>query len=184
MRADAITKEFDSFVAKSDYRNIFDSEIKAEEEDSDSFYPLDPSLSDQIISEYQERYAVLLPRDLVQLLKHQNGGYVEDWALKEEGMLSEIGGVRMDLSGNRWLGAIMPLYDQLKLTEQFNDDPDVQNNKEALKRLFVFESDGHFHTCMDFRSGSDCGGLVAIRLEGEFYAEKIADSFTELFNFW
>lgn len=173
--AAAIEKEFRAWIKNSDYRNIFIGESKAHGQ-----------LSPVTKEEFEKKYFIELPEDLVQLMMHQNGGWFHQSALVAECLFDGIFPIILDPSANELLSCMIPVYEWLGIRGDIEEGLELEDYREMLERLIILDTDGHFYTCLDYRNGESCAGIVSVHIEGGFDGdvEKLGDSFKELFNYW
>lgn len=121
---------------------------------------LQPTLTEGIIRNAEQKIGYKLPTDLIDLLKTQNGGYIRK-TLKE--------------SLNKQIYGIGPYFPSLT-------DVDWTEYKDwvsfKLEGLIPFDGDGHWYICLDYRNNNSSPEITYIDTEGDSQ-EKIADSFSD-----
>jgi hypothetical protein len=122
-----------------------------------------PDLTEDIISEAEKKIGKKLPKEYIELLKIQNGGYIR---FTIEGtphsQISGIGPYYPSITDFEWLGA----YDDLSF--------DVNG-------LFPFDGDGHWNICLDYRKNKTEPEVTYIDTESD-YEKPIAATFKEYLN--
>ncbi|SHK21203.1 SMI1 / KNR4 family (SUKH-1) [Rubritalea squalenifaciens DSM 18772] len=177
-------KNYEEHVATSDYKSIL-LPNEPYEDGRECYFTQYGSVTDQTILEYESKYGVKLPEDLKNLLKLQNGGHVHEFAPYEECAFDSICSLTLDTSEDRWLFAMIPVYDWLELRGDVEDDEDLANDKEELERFIILDGDGHHFLALDYRGGEECKGVVSVSVEGGYYgAEEICTDFKSLFSYW
>ncbi|MFK5922629.1 MAG: SMI1/KNR4 family protein [Verrucomicrobiota bacterium] len=168
-------KRFQEWTAKADYRSILT-------EGSSEFGLLNPKL----LATFEEKYCVKLPADLRQLMMHQNGGWFHELALKEESLFNGVAGITLDPFEDQKLATVIPVYEWLTIRGDVEGGSELVSYKSILDRLMILETDGHAFTCLDYRKGNECSGIVWIDVESGFNGdvEKLSDDFKSLFTCW
>lgn len=114
---------------------------------------LQPELTDEAVRDAEQSLGVTLPRDYVQLLRVQNGGYLRFYRHPDaDGAVDKIYGIGPFLPsilGKDWEDVKATMEEDGATTPQQIDD------------LIPFCGDGHYHICLDFRT-SGCHGEPCI----------------------
>jgi len=119
-----------------------------------------PDLTNEILVNAEKLIGYKLPKDYVEILKIQNGGYIR-FTLQDT-VHSQIYGI----------GPYFPSLTQFDWTE---DQEYVSFN---LDGLFPFDGDGHWHLCLDYRKNKSEPEITLI--DTELDSEKfIAKNFQE-----
>lgn len=121
---------------------------------------LQPPLTDSAIADAEETIGYVLPRELIALLRKQNGGYIR---------LSLPGMVHKSIAG---IGPHFP-----SLTD-FDWDEVQESVSYPLQGLVPFDGNGHWHLCLDYRSDSERPSIVYVDVECDSQ-RHIAASFSE-----
>lgn len=121
---------------------------------------LQPTLTDEILADAEQKIGYKLPKTFVELLKLQNGGYV-NYALPEQ-------------SAGNWSG-IGPHFPSLT---DFDWTEDEEYVSFQLNGLVPFEGDGHWYNCFDYRANSAEPQITWIDVECD-NQEVLANSFDE-----
>jgi hypothetical protein len=177
---------FEVFMAQLTYRNILinDSELTPED---DNIFRVYSELTDDEIRRFEGQHNIVLPVDFCCLLKAKNGGFVRDGAAREEYSIDEIYALTVDLSGDRHLFAVQPLWQSLYGDDGTDNPDDFQRSLIDATgdptRLFVFSGDGHSMYAFDFRS-SDYGGVVEVEIECGPFVVETCEEFRQLFRYW
>jgi len=126
---------------------------------------LQPKLTDDILEDAEQKLGYKLPKELVELLKVQNGGYIR-MTLKE--------------SLNKQIYGIGPYFPSLS-------DVDWSEYKDwvsfELNGLIPFDGDGHWYLCLDYRSNKIAPKITYIDTEcdnQEIVAESFSDYLSQL----
>src|ERR1700761_8560602 len=90
-----------------------------------------PALTDDIVTEAESIIGFKLPKEYIDLLKTQNGGYIR-YALKEFTLNSVIAGIG-------------PNYPSITDFEWFRSYEEYMSF--SLEGLFPFDGDGHWNLC-------------------------------------
>jgi hypothetical protein len=121
---------------------------------------LQPKLTDKIINEAEQKIGFKLPKEYLDLLKIQNGGYIR-YTLKDTPH-SEISGI----------GPYFPSLTEFDWLEEFDF------LSFEVKSLFPFDGDGHWNICFDYRKNKSEPEITYIDTELDF-ERKIAQTFKE-----
>jgi len=141
---------------------------------------LQPALTDEAVALAEEEIGYRLPKDYLNLLRKQNGGYIR-YSLPENvhDMIAGIGPHFPSLTGFDWEAC----------QEQVS---------YPLRGLVPFDGDGHWHLCLDYRRDSrspsithadiECDeeihiaesfaaylGLLRVRVDDEYVLEAVSD---------
>ena len=119
---------------------------------------LQPPLNSELVAQAEQQFGVTLPGDYLALLAAQNGGYIR-YGLS-------------DLAHNviRGIGPYFPTLLDFDW-KHYDDTPSF-----TLEGLIPFDSDGHWHLCLDYRSRSHEPAVAYIDVECDEQLE-IAPSF-------
>jgi hypothetical protein len=119
---------------------------------------IQPSLTDEIIEQAEKKIGYKLPKEYLELLKIQNGGYIR-FALKDtpHSQISGIGPYYPSITDFDWLSE----YDDLSFD---------------IKGLFPFDGDGHWNICLDYRKNKIDPEVTYIDTESD-YEKHIATTF-------
>lgn len=118
-----------------------------------------PELTDEILWVAEKQLGYKLPKEYIELLKIQNGGYTRFTLCGDAGQLFGIG----------------PCFPSITTTDLTGYAATVSYE---LNGLIPFDGDGHWYICFDFRGGSIDPEITFIDLECD-EEEVIADSFKE-----
>ncbi len=138
----------------------------------DSNYYNHPQLTDEMISEAEEKLGVTLPSEFIDLLKTQNGGYTHGFVLPMSQSTS-------------WAEDHIPLNDLFGIVT----DPSIETAQNILDTEYMTEEwglpekqvllsgEGHWWITLDYRdSDTPSVAWIDVECEEEF---KVADSFSE-----
>jgi len=126
-----------------------------------SYLPyVQPKLTDIILKEAEEQLGYKLPVELIELLKSQNGGYIN---------MSIPGSPHNVISG------IGPYFPSLL---DFDFEEIEEYVSYSLKGLIPFDGDGHWYLCLDYRENNSSPYVTFIDIECD-EQELIAKSFSE-----
>lgn len=118
-----------------------------------------PPLTAEMVADAQEKLGRTLPTEYLDILRVQNGGYIR-FGLEDRthDFIRGIGPNGPNLLDFEW-------------------DAEVEDNVSfPLEGLVPFDGDGHWHLCLDYRSGdSPAVTYVDVECDGQ---ERIADSFS------
>ena len=120
-----------------------------------------PALTDDIILAAESKIGYRLPKEYIELLKMQNGGYIR-FTLKDTSH-SQIYGIGQ-------------YYPSITSFEWLNDYEGTLSFK--LEGLFPFDGDGHWSICLDYRKNKTEPEITSIDTESDF-EKPIAKSFKE-----
>lgn len=124
---------------------------------------IQPSLTDEIIEEAEKKIGYKLPKEYLELLKIQNGGYIR-FALKD--------------TPHRQISGIGPYYPSITDFDWLSDYEDLSFN---IKDLFPFDGDGHWNICLDYRKNKLNPEITYIDTESD-YEKLIAKTFNDYLN--
>lgn len=119
---------------------------------------LQPELNSKYIGETEKNIGYKLPKEFIQLLKIQNGGYIR---MKLE-----------DLPHNQIFG-IGPYLPNLSKVDWSEESVSFE-----LEGLIPFDGDGHWYLCLDYRSNEKDPEIWYIDLECDSQS-KIANNFKD-----
>jgi hypothetical protein len=119
-----------------------------------------PNLTDEILAEAEKKIGFKLPKELIEILKIQNGGYIRYKLLE---------------TTHELIHGIGPYFPSLM-------DFDWEESKEyvsfKLDGLVPIDGDGHWYICLDYRSNQKKPKISFIDIECD-EQEIIANSFSE-----
>lgn len=118
-----------------------------------------PELTDEILLAAEKQLGYKLPKEYIELLKIQNGGYIRFTLSGDSGQLFGIG----------------PCFPSITSTD-LTDYTDTVSYE--LNGLIPFDGDGNWYICFDYRKGSTFPEITFIDLECD-EEEVIADNFKE-----
>jgi len=121
---------------------------------------LQPKLTDKILEKAELKLGYKLPKELVELLKIQNGGYIRKTL--EESLNEQIYGI----------GPHFPSLTDVDWTD-YKDWVSFE-----LNGLIPFDGDGHWHICLDYRKNNENPQITYISIESDSQ-RLIAESFSE-----
>lgn len=121
---------------------------------------LQPKLTDEILENAEIKLGYKLPKELVELLKIQNGGYIRKTL--EESLNEQIYGI----------GPHFPSLTDVDWTD-YKDWVSFE-----LNGLIPFDGDGHWHICLDYRKNKENPQITYISVESDSQ-RLIAESFSE-----
>lgn len=119
-----------------------------------------PNLTDDIIADAEEKIGYKLPKEYVEILKIQNGGYIR---------------FRLPETLNEQIYGIGPFFPSL--TDYDWTDYEGSVGFE-LSGLIPFDSDGHGYLCLDYRHNNAQPEITFIDTESD-YEKPIAKNFQE-----
>ncbi len=122
-----------------------------------------PSLTDEIIEEAEKKIGYKLPKEYLELLKIQNGGYIR-FALKD--------------TPHREIYGIGSYYPSITDFDWLSDYEDLSFD---VKDLFPFDGDGHWNICLDYRKNKINPEITYIDTESD-YEKLIAKTFNDYLN--
>ncbi len=121
---------------------------------------LQPELTDEVLNKAELKLGYKLPKDLVELLKIQNGGYIRK--VLEESLNEQIYGI----------GPHFPSLTDVDWTD-YKDWVSFE-----LNGLIPFDGDGHWNICLDYRINNLNPKVTYVSIESD--SERlIAESFSE-----
>ena len=119
-----------------------------------------PPLNDIAVAAAERHIGYRLPREYLDILQHQNGGYIR---LSLEGLPHDT------------INGIGPYFPSLGV----DDWDEVQEHVSyPLQGLVPFDGDGHWHLCLDYRSKSDTPSVCYMDIELDEQSE-IAPTFAD-----
>ena len=121
---------------------------------------LQPKLTDEILEKAEMKLGYKLPKELIELLKVQNGGYIRKTL--EESLNEQIYGI----------GPHFPSLTDVDWTD-YKDWVSFE-----LTGLIPFDGDGHWHICLDYRKNNKNPQITYISTESDSQ-RLIAESFSE-----
>lgn len=121
---------------------------------------LQPKLTDDILKDAEEKLGYQLPKELIELLRIQNGGYIRKSL--EESMNTQIYGI----------GPHFPSLTDL----DWSDYEGTVNF--TLEGLIPFDGDGHWYLCLDYRINKMNPQITYIDTECD-HQRTIAESFSD-----
>ncbi len=130
---------------------------------------LQQPLTDSMVSDAEQQLGHKLPKEYIDLLKIQNGGYIR-YRLNEDEY--EEASIHDTISG---IGDRFPSITDVDW-EYAEDEVSFE-----LNNLIPFDGDGHWHLCLDYRDGNAEPKVTYIDVECD-EQEVIADSFLEYLN--
>lgn len=122
-----------------------------------------PGLTNEIIENAEKKIGYKLPKEYLDLLKIQNGGYIR-YTLKE--------------TLNREIYGIGPFYPSITNFEWLSEFDDLSFDTNGL---FPFDGDGHWNICLDYRKNKIEPEITYIDTESD-YERPIAPTFKEYLN--
>lgn len=126
---------------------------------------LQPELTDEMVSNVEEKLGYKLPAAYIAILKEQNGGYIRytlpDYDFALHGIICGIGPYYPNIIDER-----APLKDS---------DDFVSFETDGL---LPFDGDGHWYICMDYRENKTEPAVTYIDLELDIQ-KKVADNFAD-----
>lgn len=121
---------------------------------------LQPKLTDDVLERAEQKLGYKLPKELIELLRIQNGGYIRK---------------TLEDSLNRQIYGIGPYFPSLA-------DVDWSEYKDwvsfQLDGLIPFDGDGHWYICLDYRNNNNNPQITYIDTECD-NQRKVAESFSE-----
>ncbi len=122
-----------------------------------------PSLTNEIVDEAEKKIGYKLPKQYLELLEIQNGGYIR-FTLKDT--------IHREIYG---IGPYYPSITDFEWLREFDDlSFDVMG-------LFPFDGDGHWNICLDYRNNKTEPEITYIDTELN-YEKLIASTFEEYLN--
>lgn len=121
---------------------------------------LQPPLTDEAISSAEAKIGYTLPREYLNLLRTQNGGYIR-YSLPE--------------TLHNTIAGIGPYFPSLT---RFDWDECQEYVGFPLQGLVPFDGDGHWHLCLDYRQNSRTPSITHADIECD-REDPIAGSFAE-----
>lgn len=121
---------------------------------------LQPKLTDEILAKAELELRYKLPKELIELLKIQNGGYIRKTL--EESLNEKIYGI----------GPHFPSLTDVDWTD-YKDWVSFE-----LEGLIPFDGDGHWHICLDYRKNNSNPQVTHISPESDSQ-RLIAETFSE-----
>jgi hypothetical protein len=123
-----------------------------------------PTLTDETIREAEKQIGQNLPKEYVELLKIQNGGYIR-FTIPDTPH-SQIYGI----------GPYFPSITQFEWLKEYEGTVSYK-----LDGLFPFDGDGHWNICLDYRKNKFDPEITYIDTESD-YEKNIAKTFQEYLN--
>ncbi len=123
-----------------------------------------PELTDKIIEEAEAKIGYRFPKEYLDLLRTQNGGYIR---------------VRLKDTTPYQISGIGQHYNSITDFEWFKEYEDGLDFK--LDGLFPFDGDGHWNICLDYRNNKVEPQIIYVDTEMEF-ERLVAKSFREYLN--
>jgi SMI1-KNR4 cell-wall len=122
-----------------------------------------PSLTDEIIANAEKKIGYALPKEYIEILKNQNGGYIR-FTLPEKphGQIYGIGPHFPSLTDFDW-----------------SEYEGIVSFK--LNGLVPFDGDGHWYVCLDYRQNKLQPEITFIDTESD-YEKPVAKNFQEYLN--
>jgi hypothetical protein len=121
---------------------------------------LQPPLTDEAVASAERKIGHKLPREYLDLLKKQNGGYIR-YSLPE--------------SPHDTIAGIGPYFPSLT---EFDWEACQEHVTFPLQGLVPFDGDGHWHLCLDYRHDSTRPSITYADVECN-REERLAGSFAE-----
>jgi hypothetical protein len=121
-----------------------------------------PPLTDRMVADAERKIGYKLPRELIDALKVQNGGYIR---------------YRLPDSIHDTISGIGPNFPSLTAFS-WDDEFFAENVSFPLQGLVPFDGDGHWYLCLDYRKHADVPAVTYIDVECDSQ-EPIANSFAE-----
>lgn len=121
---------------------------------------LQPKLTDDVLEKAEQKLGYKLPKELIELLRIQNGGYIRK---------------TLEESLNRQIYGIGPYYPSLTHVD-WSDYKEWESFQ--LDGLIPFDGDGHWYLCLDYRNNNSNPQITLADIECDSQ-EKIAESFSE-----
>lgn len=125
---------------------------------------LQPSLTDAMVKEAEIKIGYQLPKEYIELLKIQNGGYIRFTII--DTLHSQISGI----------GPYFPSITDYEWLKGYQEALSFE-----LDGLFPFDGDGHWNICLDYRNNKIEPEITYIDTESN-YVKPIAKSFKEYLN--
>ena len=125
---------------------------------------LKPALTDEMVKEAEARIGYKLPKEFIELLKTQNGGYIR---YKLNNTPHEL------IAG---IGDSFPSFTNYEWILEYQGAVSYE-----LEGLFAFDGDGHWNLCLDYRKNKTEPEVTYIDTESD-HEKKIADNFKEYLN--
>lgn len=119
-----------------------------------------PSLTDDIIANAEKKIGYKLPKEYIDILRIQNGGYIR---------------FRLPETSNEQIYGIGPFFPSL--TDYDWTDYEGTVGFE-LNGLVPFDGDGHWYLCLDYRHNNTQPNITFIDTESD-YEKRIAKNFQE-----
>lgn len=129
-----------------------------------AFIPyIQPPLTDEAITAAETKMGYPLPKDYIDLLRTQNGGYIS-YTFGET-------------AHDRIIG-IGPNYPTITAFEWLKEMEEI-STVPSLDGLFPFDGDGHWNICLDYRRNKIEPEITCISLEAPYHEDTIASCFKE-----
>lgn len=119
-----------------------------------------PSLTEKMIKEAETKMGYQLPREYLELLTFQNGGYIR-YTIEDtpHSQISGIGPYYPSITNFEWL-------------------QEYEGLSYEINGLFPFDGDGHWNLCLDYRKNKDEPEVTYIDTEVDF-EKPIAKNFKD-----
>lgn len=121
---------------------------------------IQPPLTDKIIAAAEKKIGYKLPKEYLDLLKIQNGGYIR-FTLKDT-LHDQINGI----------GPYYPSITEFEWLSEYND------LSFEINGLFPFDGDGHWNICLDYRKNQNEPVVTYIDTESD-YEQSVAATFRD-----
>lgn len=119
-----------------------------------------PALTDELVREAEIKMGYKLPKEYLELLKIQNGGYIR-YTIEE--------------TGHEQISGIGPYYPSITNFEWLKE---YEGLSYEIDGLFPFDGDGHWNICLDYRKNKIEPEITYIDTEIDF-EKPIAQNFKD-----
>jgi hypothetical protein len=122
---------------------------------------IQPPLTNEIVEEAEKKMGYKFPKEYIELLKIQNGGFIR-YTIEE--------------TPHSVIAGIGPYFPSITDFDWFKDYEDAMSFK--LEGLFPFDGDGHWNICLDYRNNKTEPEITYVDTESD-YQNPIAKNFAE-----